>query len=95
MYFTFSRPGWKSTFYFSSAMGVICLIGGVLSIPADPPFRLAAAQKLSASETADRRVDWLGAFLVTAGLVFIVFVLSDGETAPNGWKTGCKSHWVF
>ena len=37
-----------------------------------------------------RRVDWLGAFLVTAGLIFVVFILSDGPNAPDGWKTGCK-----
>ena len=38
-----------------------------------------------------RRVDWVGAILVTAGLTFIVFILSDGPTAPDGWKTGCRS----
>ncbi|KAF4568237.1 hypothetical protein EYR40_010365 [Pleurotus pulmonarius] len=38
-------------------------------------------------EEEDRRVDWLGAFLVTAGLVLIVFVLSDGEVAPRQWAT--------
>ena len=38
-----------------------------------------------------RRIDWFGAFLVTAGLTFIIFVLSDGSIAPDGWKpeTGC------
>ena len=34
-------------------------------------------------------MDWVGALLVTAGLVFIVFFLSDGSIAPNGWRTGC------
>ncbi|WVQ78029.1 hypothetical protein IAT38_000110 [Cryptococcus sp. DSM 104549] len=37
--------------------------------------------------TNDRRVDWLGAALVTVGLVFIQFAISDGEQAPQGWKT--------
>ena len=36
----------------------------------------------------DRRIDWLGAFLVTAGLVMIVFVL--GEGAVVGWSTPCS-----
>lgn len=36
----------------------------------------------------DRRVDWVGAFLVTAGLVLLTFSLGDGETAqPKQWKT--------
>lgn len=40
---------------------------------------------------ADKRIDWLGAFLVTAGLVLIVFVLGQGESAPQQWRTGCES----
>ena len=58
------------------------MLGALFSMDADRPEE---------SQEADRRVDWLGAFLVTAGLVLIVFVLSDGEVAPNGWKTPCKS----
>lgn len=46
-------------------------------------------------EEEDRRVDWLGAFLVTAGLVLVVFVLSDGEVAPRQWATACKSLYSF
>jgi len=34
-----------------------------------------------------RKVDWLGAFLITAALVLILFVLGDGESAPNKWTT--------
>lgn len=34
-------------------------------------------------------MDWLGAFLITAGLVLVVFTLSDGTIAPDGWKTPC------
>lgn len=39
----------------------------------------------------DKRVDWVGAALVTVGLILMMFAISDGETAPNGWATGCKS----
>jgi hypothetical protein len=35
----------------------------------------------------DHRVDWIGAMLITIGLVLVVFVLSDGSTAPHGWRT--------
>ncbi|KAF7327956.1 Glycoside hydrolase family 38 protein [Mycena kentingensis (nom. inval.)] len=47
------------------------------------PFYLIAG----ISTEKDRRVDWLGGFLVTAGLVLLVFVLSQGPVASNGWKT--------
>lgn len=57
---------------------MICFIGGVISIDADQP-----------SEEKDKRVDWLGAFFVTAGLVQIVFVLSQAELAPKKWATPC------
>jgi hypothetical protein len=68
-------------------MGAVAIITGIFSIDADAPLR---QKNLSAADAMERRIDWLGAFLVTAGLVFIVFVLSDGEIASNGWKTGCR-----
>ena len=40
-------------------------------------------------EDIDRRVDWVGAFLVTTGLSLIVFVL--GQAPSVGWKTPCMS----
>ncbi|KAJ7620277.1 MFS general substrate transporter [Roridomyces roridus] len=68
---------WRSTFYLLAGISLLCAIGGLLLIDADLP-----------STEPDRRVDWLGAFLVTVGLVFVVFVLSQGSLASNGWKTG-------
>jgi hypothetical protein len=68
-------------------MGAVAIITGIFSIDADAPLR---QKNLSAADAMERRIDWLGAFLVTAGLVFIVFVLSDGEIASKGWKTGCR-----
>jgi hypothetical protein len=43
-------------------------------------------EKDEPSTEEDKRVDWIGAALVTAGLVLIVFVLSDTPTASQGWK---------
>jgi hypothetical protein len=39
------------------------------------------------SAELDRRVDWLGAASITIGLVLVVFVLGEGETAPQKWAT--------
>ncbi|KLT38369.1 MFS general substrate transporter [Cutaneotrichosporon oleaginosum] len=36
----------------------------------------------------DRRVDWIGAAIITIGLVLLQFSISDAESASNGWKTG-------
>ncbi len=38
------------------------------------------------STEEDKRVDWIGAALITVGLVLIVFVLSDSPVARKGWK---------
>jgi hypothetical protein len=48
-------------------------------------------EKDEPSTEEDKRVDWIGAALVTAGLVLIVFVLSDTPTAHRGWK---NSHMI-
>ena len=72
------RQTWRSTFYFSTALAVVYLALGWFSIDEDYPL-----------VGIDRRIDWLGAFLVTAGLVMIVFVLGEGGVV--GWATPCSS----
>ncbi|KAK7040364.1 hypothetical protein VNI00_009834 [Paramarasmius palmivorus] len=67
---------WRSIFYFSAALTFLSLIVGLLAFDPDRP-----------SEEPDKRVDWIGAILVTSGLVLIVFVLAQGEIAPQRWKT--------
>ncbi|EMD33363.1 hypothetical protein CERSUDRAFT_142330 [Gelatoporia subvermispora B] len=71
-----TKPTWRSTFFFTAGIGGLCLIGSFFTIPAD-----------QRSQETDRRVDWLGAFLVTAALTLIIFALSDGTIAPKGWRT--------
>ena len=71
-----TAKSWRSSFYLSTGLTALCLIGGLLTFDADhiPP-------------DVDRRVDWTGAVLVTVGLVLIVFVLGQGQIAPEGWRT--------
>jgi predicted MFS family arabinose efflux permease len=73
------RASWRSPFYLIAGISCLCALGGFLVIDADVP-----------STEKDKRVDWMGAFLVTTGLVLLVFVLGQGSLATNGWKTGCK-----
>jgi hypothetical protein len=73
---------WRATFYLATGLAATCLILGLMSIDYDLP-----------STETDRRIDWLGALLVTVGLVLVVFVLSDGEIV--GWSTSCNSSMSF
>ncbi|KAI1786589.1 efflux transporter [Ganoderma leucocontextum] len=73
----YTAQSWRSNFWFMTGLSALCCLGGYISIDPDVPYELL-----------DKRVDWLGAFLVTAGLTFIIFILSDGTVAPDGCKTG-------
>jgi hypothetical protein len=42
------------------------------------------------SERNDRRIDWIGGLLFTAGAVFLFFCLSQGLSEPKGFGTPCK-----
>ncbi|KAF9231330.1 major facilitator superfamily domain-containing protein, partial [Melanogaster broomeanus] len=64
---------WRAAFFMSSGFSAMCFIGGLLSFDQD-----------KVSLEADRRIDWIGAMLVTSGLVLIVFVLGQGPMA--GWR---------
>ncbi|KAI9457060.1 major facilitator superfamily-domain-containing protein [Boletus coccyginus] len=68
-----SSEHWRAPFYLSSGLSALCVFGG-LSFDAD-----------KISPEVDRRVDWIGAILVTSGLVLVVFVLGQGPIV--GWKT--------
>lgn len=71
-------------FYVTAALAVVCIAGALVFVEPDHP-----------STELDKRVDWLGAFFVTSGLVLIVFVLSDGEVAPQQWRTPCTQSVFF
>lgn len=64
-----------------TGVNILCFIGGLLSIDKDPKVIQADGR---------RQVDWLGAVLITAALVMILFVLGQGESAPKQWATSCK-----
>ncbi|KIJ11533.1 the Drug:H+ antiporter-2 family [Paxillus involutus ATCC 200175] len=65
---------WRATFFLSGGLSALCFLGGLTSFDAD-----------KVSSEIDRRVDWIGASLVTSGLVLIVFVLGQGPIA--GWQS--------
>ncbi|KAH6911804.1 efflux protein [Coprinopsis sp. MPI-PUGE-AT-0042] len=68
---------WRSNFYLMAGMTFLSFLCGIFCIRKDTPL----------PPGVDKRIDWLGTALVTAGLVLIVFVLGQGELAPQKWKT--------
>ncbi|KAN0101245.1 Major facilitator superfamily domain containing protein [Tylopilus felleus] len=69
-----SKEHWRAPFFLSASLSALCILGATISFDTD-----------MISSEADPRVDWIGAILVTSGLVLIVLVLGQGPTA--GWKT--------
>lgn len=75
---------WRSTCYLLTCMSMASFVGGLVSINADKP-----------SVEVDRRIDWFGSLLVTAGLVQMIYALSQGELAENKWRTPCRFPAIF
>ncbi|KAL4074935.1 major facilitator superfamily domain-containing protein [Scleroderma yunnanense] len=72
----YSDDHWRGTFFVAAGLAALTFLGGTISMEAD-----------KVDNNTDRRVDWIGATLVTVGLVLIVFVLGEGEIASKGWNT--------
>jgi MFS family permease len=68
--------GWKWYFFIGAFFCVSIFITGILTIPksqGDPQLGL--------------NMDWLGTATVVPGLSLVVFALTDGSNAPQGWRT--------
>lgn len=71
-----TAPSWRAPFYLITALTAVTFVLGLYVIDDDLP-----------STETDLRIDWVGAVLISAGLLLVVFVLSQGELAPEQWKT--------
>ncbi|CAG7849082.1 Uncharacterized MFS-type transporter C1683.03c [Serendipita indica DSM 11827] len=65
---------WRGIYYFAAGIGLVVLVAGMFSIDKD-----------NHHHGIDKRVDWIGAFLVTAGLVLLTYGLTDGPS--RGWSS--------
>lgn len=74
----FGSITWRGVFHLNVGLAALTFLIALYAIDPDQP-----------STESDKRVDWVGAALVTAGLVLIMFVLGQGELAPKGWRTPC------
>ena len=70
--------------YLLSGFTFACLVLGIFAIDEDEP-----------STEDDRRVDWIGAALITSGLILIVFVLGDIPSIRESRKALRESFSVF
>lgn len=77
--------GWTYLFYLLGGIAVIPIAIGILVIPKDKPVDKA---------TQDRRIDWIGGLIVTAGLCLFCFSLTESGIATNGWATPCASAYL-
>jgi MFS family permease len=68
---------WRWFFFLGSIILGIVGTASVLCIPRH------------SEETREKKVkmDWLGSATIIPGLVLIVFAITDGSHAPNGWAT--------
>ncbi|KKP03009.1 hypothetical protein THAR02_04888 [Trichoderma harzianum] len=70
---------WKWVFGALAIMGAVVSICGIIFIPATPPPASNTNRKGLAS------IDWIGATLVTVGLLALTFALTEGNVV--GWNT--------
>lgn len=68
---------WRWFFFFGSIILGIVAIASVLCIPRHSEEKREKKVKM----------DWLGTATIVPGLMLIVFALTDGSHAPDGWAT--------
>ncbi|KAF4595372.1 drug resistance protein [Ophiocordyceps camponoti-floridani] len=66
---------WPWYFWIGAIIGAFTALCGALSIPALD------------DTTPGARMDWLGVVTIVPGLVLVIFALTDGGHAPDGWRT--------
>ncbi|KAI0098616.1 major facilitator superfamily transporter [Nemania sp. FL0031] len=76
-----SATSWKWVFGALGGLGVLVTAAGIFFIP--PPPAPLVPEKRGAALL--KSVDWLGGFLVTTGLLALLFALTEGNVV--GWST--------
>ncbi|WRT70205.1 uncharacterized protein IL334_007200 [Kwoniella shivajii] len=78
LFVSYVRYTWRSCFFFAAGLGLLGVVLVLFTVPKDIPT----------IDDENKSVDWLGAALITIGLVCFLFAISDAQAAPQGWKTG-------
>ncbi|TXT07461.1 hypothetical protein VHUM_03181 [Vanrija humicola] len=72
-----SARGWQYLYFVLGGLAVIPLVLGLFVIPRD----------LAKHQATDKRIDWLGGFLITAALCLFTFSITQSGIADKGWAT--------
>ncbi|PVI01072.1 MFS general substrate transporter, partial [Periconia macrospinosa] len=72
---------WNWYFYIGSIILGVVAVASFLCIPSD---RKSTIEKQGKTQV---KMDWLGTAAIIPALVLIVFAITDGSHAPNGWAT--------
>jgi len=64
-----------------AVMAMFIIIIGTFFIPSEPPKK----------EAADRRLDWIGAGIISLSLCLFSFSINQGGLVDRGWKHACTS----
>lgn len=84
--FIASYANWKWVFGACAGVAIAVTVAGLFFIPSPPPSEvMIRKQNVSLAHS----VDWLGGFLITAGLLALLFALTEGNVV--GWHTV----WIY
>ncbi|OTA06014.1 hypothetical protein A9Z42_0067480 [Trichoderma parareesei] len=72
---------WKWIFGVLAIMGGVISVCGILFIPPPPPSQSPSG----ANKKGPPKIDWIGATLITVGLLALMFALTEGNVV--GWDT--------
>ncbi|RDW87601.1 hypothetical protein BP5796_03295 [Coleophoma crateriformis] len=73
--------GWRVVFYVLAACSAAITISAYFMIPKDFPPDTNVSRSTLVSH-----IDWVGALVITAGLVLLIFALSEGNDLKKGWR---------
>ncbi|KAL2676547.1 hypothetical protein Neosp_010308 [[Neocosmospora] mangrovei] len=68
--------GWKWYFFIGACFCAGIFLAGLLTIP-----------KSEGNTQPDLGMDWMGTCTIVPGLALVVYALTDGGNAPQGWRT--------
>ncbi|RYP79073.1 hypothetical protein DL771_000051 [Monosporascus sp. 5C6A] len=81
-----SYANWRWVFGATGGLAIVVTAAGIFCVPPPPPSAVSS-KKSTASLLKD--IDWIGGFLVTAGLLAFMFALTQGNVV--GWSTV----WIY
>jgi hypothetical protein len=68
---------WRWYFFIGTILATSTAVISFCTIPSDTKER----------RNLDVKMDWLGALTISAGLILVVFAITDSADAPDGWST--------